>query len=864
MRYFLVLIIIICYFSEALPNSRTDSLEISLATADQLDKVNILNQLSQEYQEISARKSIAYASSALQLARDSGIRNDIAESLANLGSAYFSISNYKKALEYHTNSLQVFQDLTDLKGMFSLNSYIGKDHEKLGNYDKALDFYLISLKISNDLENQDGIFLGLLNLGDLYNTLNNYEKAINYYQQALDLAESSGNKKSISSVLINIGSALIEHGDYSNSLSYFHRSLEIEQELGNMKQISVILNNLGRVYLQLREYEKARTNLERSMTLILETGNQYGIAETFINIGKLQLEMKNMKEAFASINQGLQFATNINAKQLIMKGYLALSEYYSAVNNNEESLHYYKLHTQIKDNIFSESISNKLNNMQDQLEMDDRKLNLVKLQKDKEIIKLESEKKNLHLLLLFMGLVLATGFIIVLYKKYKTNNNNNKELQIEILNRMTSEKRLIKNLQIENAITKISFMFINVSDIDTCINETLAEIGSFCQASRSFLFLFNKDKTIIDNTHEWCNNNVQPLISNLQGISTTKLSQLFDKLETDEIINIQNVAKITSEIYSGEIKFLNNNAKSILILPLKLKGNITGFIGLDNVSKTIEWREEELRVLKISTEIIEAYYVKRSRVKQLETAYFGLEKKVHDRTRELAEINHELHLEVTERKRVELQLNDSFKKLKKAIEETINAFISAVEIRDPYTAGHQLRVAKLSYEIAGEMNLTKMQLDAIRIAAILHDIGKIYIPNEILSKPTSLTETEFSVIKNHPLAGYDILKTIDFQMPIAKIVYQHHEKLNGSGYPQGLIGNEIMLEARIVNVADVIDAMISQRPYRPSQGIDEALHEIESNSGILYDPEVVETCMELFTEKGFQFEEIKIRTAPRQ
>jgi len=208
-------------------------------------------------------------------------------------------------------------------------------------------------------------------------------------------------------------------------------------------------------------------------------------------------------------------------------------------------------------------------------------------------------------------------------------------------------------------------------------------------------------------------------------------------------------------------------------------------------------------------------------------------------------------------------LNDSFLKLKKAIEETINAFISAVEIRDPYTAGHQLRVAKLSCEIANEMNLNKLQLDAIRIAAILHDIGKIYIPNEILSKPSSLTETEFSVIKNHPLAGYDILKSIDFQMPIAKIVYQHHEKINGSGYPQGLIGNEIMLEARIVNVADVIDAMISQRPYRSSQGIGDALEEIQQNSGILYDPEVVDVCLYLFNEKGFQFEEIKIRTAPR-
>jgi putative nucleotidyltransferase with HDIG domain len=335
------------------------------------------------------------------------------------------------------------------------------------------------------------------------------------------------------------------------------------------------------------------------------------------------------------------------------------------------------------------------------------------------------------------------------------------------------------------------------------------------------------------------------------------------KLENDEIIHISDISKMPDEAQNEKKMLQELSVKSLLVLPLISASSLIGFLGFDNVTKAEEWKEEELSLLKISSEILGVFFEKKEIDSKLEKAYFGLERRVHDRTRELAEINNELQVEVTERKRVEIQLNDSFLKLKKAIEETINAFISAVEIRDPYTAGHQLRVAKLSCEIANEMHLNKMQLDAIRIAAILHDIGKIYIPNEILSKPSSLTETEFSVIKNHPLAGYDILKTIDFQMPIAKIVYQHHEKINGSGYPQGLIGNEIMLEARIVNVADVVDAMISQRPYRSSQGIEDALEEIKTNAGILYDPEVVDICLYIFNEKGFQFEEIKIRTAPR-
>ncbi|GAH90174.1 unnamed protein product [marine sediment metagenome] len=140
------------------------------------------------------------------------------------------------------------------------------------------------------------------------------------------------------------------------------------------------------------------------------------------------------------------------------------------------------------------------------------------------------------------------------------------------------------------------------------------------------------------------------------------------------------------------------------------------------------------------------------------------------------------------------------------------------------------------------------------IAALVHDIGKINIPAEILSKPSKLNEMELSLIKNHPKTGYDILKTIDFPWPVARIVLQHHERLDGSGYPQGLKGKKILLEAKIMGVADVVEAMSSHRPYRPSLGIDKALEEISQNRGIFYDPEVVDVCLKLFKEKGFKFE----------
>ena len=207
-----------------------------------------------------------------------------------------------------------------------------------------------------------------------------------------------------------------------------------------------------------------------------------------------------------------------------------------------------------------------------------------------------------------------------------------------------------------------------------------------------------------------------------------------------------------------------------------------------------------------------------------------------------------------ERKQAEGKLSQSYKKLRKMLNDIVQTVALTVEIRDPYTAGHQQRVSQLTSAIARQMNLSPYQVEGIYMSAILHDIGKISIPAEILTKPGRLTEIEMNMLKTHPEVGYDILKRIDFPWPLAKIVLQHHERLDGSGYPKGLKGDEILLEARIIGVADVVEAMSSHRPYRPALGIDKALEEVSQNRGIFYDPEVVNACLKLFKEKEFEFE----------
>lgn len=213
-----------------------------------------------------------------------------------------------------------------------------------------------------------------------------------------------------------------------------------------------------------------------------------------------------------------------------------------------------------------------------------------------------------------------------------------------------------------------------------------------------------------------------------------------------------------------------------------------------------------------------------------------------------------------ERKINEETLRSKNALLKGLTDGTILALVKAVEIRDPYTAGHQQRVAQLSQAIARKMGLSEERVEATRIAALLHDVGKIAVPSELLSKPGKLSELEFQLIRQHPVVGYDILRSIQFSFPIAEFILEHHEKINGSGYPAGLKGASINLESRILCVADVVDAIGSHRPYRPSRGIEAALEEIERQAGVLYDRDVAQACLGLFRDDRFTFEKEPVQT----
>lgn len=247
------------------------------------------------------------------------------------------------------------------------------------------------------------------------------------------------------------------------------------------------------------------------------------------------------------------------------------------------------------------------------------------------------------------------------------------------------------------------------------------------------------------------------------------------------------------------------------------------------------------------------------------TAKFETQIQRKDKTKFICEINAQLFQykdkpavlsivrDVTEKKSIEKEINNNLVVIKKILDGIINAMEKLVERKDRYTVGHQRRTAELSKFIAKKMGFSEKEIEGIYIAALIHDIGKIFISGKILNKIGKLTKSEYEIIKRHPEEGYDILKTIYFPWPIAEIIYQHHERINGSGYPRKLKDKQILTQAKIIGIADVIEAMTFERPYRKGLGINKAIEEIEKNKGILYDKKISDLCISIFKTGEFRF-----------
>jgi PAS domain S-box-containing protein len=680
--------------------------------------------------------------------------------------------------------------------------------------------------------------------------------------------------------------------------------------------------------------------------------------------------------------------------------------------------------------------------------------------------------------------------------------------------REESGQEIKERLLFEKVLSDISYRFISGNSLDDVINSSLSDLGQLVKADRCYLFLFQENKTRMDNTHEWCASGISPQKDNLQDLPIDIFPWWINKLKKHEIILVRDVEKMPKEASQEKELLQQQNIKSLLVLPVFSQGTLLGFIGFDKVNKLINWKKADIHLLRVSSQIfasgierekqvdklrksnqkhlsllessgeiifsldrelkflycnenfirVNKNFIKDSEYKIDKSSLYGksvkdytfppqinkliqtmeyvlyhgkeegleikvedvkqntkwfkiLVKPIKDKNREtnsvlciatdITSLKQMLKNEQNQRKIAEkynkltftfisnskpstlfkkvlnyakklvdfdaadisilkgdhffikaslgyrrflknkkiqninkpfplkemaadqsiiqnkkaiiipditkeknwttlpdtkwirsnisipiycqnnffgffhvnskkagfftgshlkklqplvntiglaLENEQRYEMLKNTSSKMIHSIIKIVEGRDPYTSGHQENVSQFSVAIAEKMGLPKNQIEGIKYAALIHDIGKNNIPAEILNKPGKLTDLEFKMIQEHAKNGYDVFKEAEFPWPLAEIIYQHHERWNGSGYPRGLKGEEILLEARIIGVADTVEAMASHRPYRPALGIDAALEEIKNNKNILYDPDVVGACVEVCKSKEFDFE----------
>ncbi len=403
------------------------------------------------------------------------------------------------------------------------------------------------------------------------------------------------------------------------------------------------------------------------------------------------------------------------------------------------------------------------------------------------------------------------------FKGYRVNNRNITTRSLrEHVEIQYKEDAYTVLLEYQEVITRISKRFMDspFDQLDKAINESLSVLGNLLSVCRVYVFEFSESCQTMNNTYEWCQTGIESTMEMLQDLSVDIFPWWIVKLHENEVINIYDVNEMDDDQINERTILLEQDIKSVLVVPMHVDQKLVGFIGFDAVLENKNF-QDEIHLIRMYSEIVGYALVKQ---------------------------------------RDEHRILTSIQQVKKTFDQTVEAFSSILEISDPYTSGHQKRVAQLSIAIAKELQFSAEQQEALYMAALLHDLGKLYVPSQILNKPGKLTDIEFELLRTHSTCGYHILKNIDFPWPIADMVHQHHERLDGSGYPVGLKGEDILIEAQIIGVADIVEAMSSHRPYRPALGIESALEEINRLSGTQYHSSIVDVCIKLFRENSFKFD----------
>ena len=370
-----------------------------------------------------------------------------------------------------------------------------------------------------------------------------------------------------------------------------------------------------------------------------------------------------------------------------------------------------------------------------------------------------------------------------------------------------TQQKTKEKMGLENIVMDISRILTSRQNLN--IESILGELAQAVSVNCCYIFEFKNNYKLMNNTYTWCSvNHTFREKEKLQNVNSETFNWWINKLRKREIIIINDITVLPNKATFQKNILKLQGIKALLVIPLYNDVKLVGFLGFEDTEKTRDWSKDNIRLLEIVGDMIISYW---------------------------------------QRKKQERKLFKTNKILEESIDSIVSTLSYITGIRDPYTADHENRVAILAETIAQKLNLSPARCKTIRIASLLHDIGKIKIPAELLTNPGNLTDLEYKIIQQHPETGFELLKNTKINRIIKKIVLQHHERLDGSGYPFGLTKKMILKETMIIAVADVVEAMSSHRPYRPALGIEAALEEINKHKGKKYNAEVVEKCTMIFT-----------------
>jgi len=578
-------------------------------------RVDLLNELGMMLYRSRPLRTEAYAWESLVLSERLGYRKGLADSNRLMGVSNGARGKYFESMKYFNIARDIYCELDNKRGMATTFTNIGVVFGSQSRFDLAIHQHLKALAIFEEINDRHHIAHSLNSIGVIYRRRNNLARAEEYYLKALRIREATGDLSGLAMSYNNMGILFKNRGDLDSALDYYNKSLNLKEELGDRRGISISYSNIGDILVEQEKYDMALEYYGNSLTIVEELEDEERISDNCKLLGHIMILLEKYDEALEYLERCLRISIRIGTRICESDCYLELSDLYKAIGDYERAFLFFKKHSSLTKDIFSEESAETIARLQ---------------------IRYETEQKEKEAELYYL---------------------RNVDLRREI-----TERKLVEN---------------------------------------------------------------------------------------------QLVA------------------------------------------------QEQL-----------------------------LEERVRDRT---------------------LELQQSMEKLKKSVEGTIQTLSKIIESKDPYTSGHQMRVAELAKLIAIEMGFSDERIEAIYMISLVHDIGKISIPQEILSRPGKLSGLEQEIVRTHPQIGYDILSNVDFPWPVADVILQHQELYDGSGYPNGLKGEEILIGARIIAVADVIESMTSHRPYRSTPGIDKAIEEVIRNSGILYDPEVAEVCIRIIQDKGFSF-----------